>query len=101
MQEALRRLDQLTQQLIEADQSGTGFEPIAAAHELGRIRQLLAQAPAVIPATGGQRHFRCESCGTITHGAAAPAAPATGAACGGKTFFSADLEQPAVESAGG
>ena len=98
MQEALRRLDALTQQLIEADQSGAGFEPIAAAHELGRIRQLLAQAPAVIPATGGQKHFRCESCGTITHGAAAPSSCAT---CGGKTFFSADLEQPAVESAGG
>jgi rubrerythrin len=98
MQEALRRLDRLTQQLIEADQSGAGLEPIAVARELGGIRQLLAQAPAVIPAAGGQRHFRCESCGTITHGAAAPAKCAT---CGGKTFFSADLEQPAVESAGG
>ncbi len=98
MQEALRRLDALTQKLIEADQAGAGLEPLAVAHELGRIRQLLAQAPAVIPATGGQRHFRCEQCGTITHGAAAPATCAT---CGGKTFFSADLEQPAVESAGG
>jgi rubrerythrin len=98
MQEAMRRLDALTQKLIEADQSGAGFEPIAAAHELGKIRQLLAQAPAVIPAAGGQHHFRCESCGTITHGAAAPAKCAQ---CGGKTFFSADLEQPAVESAGG
>jgi rubrerythrin len=98
MQEALRRLDALTQQLIEADQSGAGMEPIAVAHELGRIRQLLAQAPAVIPAAGGQRHFRCESCGTITHGAAPPSKCAQ---CGGKTFFSADLEQPAVESAGG
>ena len=73
MQEAMRRLDALTQKLIEADQSGAGLEPIAVAHELGRIRQLLAQAPAVIPATGGQQHFRCEQCGTITHGAAAPA----------------------------
>jgi len=98
MQEAMRRLDTLTQQLIEADQSGVGMEPIAVAHELGKIRQLLAQAPAVIPATGGQHHFRCESCGTITHGASAPQRCAT---CGGKTFFSADLEQPAVESAGG
>ena len=98
MQDALRRLDALTQKLIEADQSGSGLEPIAVAHELGRIRQLLAQAPAVLPRSGGQRHFRCEQCGTITHGAAAPAACAT---CGGKTFFSADLEQPAVESAGG
>lgn len=98
MQEALRRLDALTQKLIEADQTGAGLEPLAVARELGLIRQLLAQSPAVIPATGGQRHFRCEQCGTITHGAAAPAKCAT---CGGKTFFSADLEQPAVESAGG
>lgn len=98
MQEALRRLDALTQKLIEADQTGAGLEPLAVARELGQIRQLLAQSPAVIPATGGQRHFRCEQCGTITHGAAAPAKCAT---CGGKTFFSADLEQPAVESAGG
>ena len=98
MQEALRRLDALTQKLIEADQTGSGLEPLAVARELGQIRQLLAQAPAVIPATGGQHHFRCEQCGTITHGAAAPAKCAT---CGGKTFFSADLEQPAVESAGG
>jgi rubrerythrin len=98
MQEAMRRLDTLTQQLIEADQSGAGMEPIAVARELGKIRQLLAQAPAVIPATGGQHHFRCESCGTITHGASAPQRCAT---CGGRTFFSADLEQPAVESAGG
>jgi rubrerythrin len=98
MQEAMRRLDTLTQQLIEADQSGSGLEPIAVAHELGRIRQLLAQAPAVIPAVGGQSHFRCESCGTITHGAVAPARCSQ---CGGRTFFSADLEQPRVESAGG
>jgi hypothetical protein len=98
MQDAMRRLDALTQSLIEADQTGAGLEPIAVARELGRIRQLLSQAPAVIPATGGQQHFRCESCGTITHGTAAPATCAT---CGGRTFFSADLEQPAVESAGG
>ncbi len=98
MQDAMRRLDALTQKLIEADQTGSGLEPLAVARELGQIRQLLAQAPAVIPATGGQQHFRCEQCGTITHGAAAPAKCAT---CGGKTFFSADLEQPAVESAGG
>jgi rubrerythrin len=98
MQDAMRRLDALTQKLIEADQSGSGLEPLSVARELGQIRQLFAQAPAVIPATGGQRHFRCESCGTITHGAAPPAKCAQ---CGGKTFFSADLEQPAVESAGG
>jgi rubrerythrin len=98
MQEAMRRLDALTQKLIEADQSGSGLEPIAVARELGRIRQLLAQAPAAISATGGQSRFRCESCGTITQSAAAPATCGT---CGGKTFFSADLEQPAVESAGG
>jgi rubrerythrin len=98
MQEAMRRLDALTQELIEADQTGSGLEPLTVARELGDIRQLLAQAPAVIPAAGGQQHFRCESCGTITHGSAAPARCAT---CGGSTFFSADLEQPRVESAGG
>lgn len=98
MQEAMRSLDALTQQLIEADQSGAGLEPIAVAHELGRIRQLLAQAPAVIPATGGQRHFRCESCGTIVHGAAAPDRCSE---CGGTTFFAADMEQPNVESGAG
>jgi len=98
MKDAMHRIDALMQKLIEADQSGAGLEPIAVAHELGRNRQLLAEAPAVIPAAGGQRHFRCESCGTITHGAAAPASCAQ---CGGRTFFSADLEQPRVESAGG
>ncbi|HEV8229468.1 MAG TPA: hypothetical protein VGQ86_05880 [Candidatus Limnocylindria bacterium] len=94
----MQRLDELTQQLIEADQTGSGLEPLTVARELGDIRQLLAQAPAVIPATGGRKHFRCEACGTITHGDSAPARCAT---CGGTTFFSADLEQPAVESAGG
>ena len=98
MREAMQRLDALTKQLIEADQTGAGLEPLAVAQELGRIRQLMAEAPAVIRAQGGQHHFRCEQCGTITHGAAAPQACAT---CGGTKFFSADLEQAAVESAAG
>ncbi len=98
MQEAMQRLDALTQLLIEADQSGAGTDPLDVARELGHIRQLLAQAPAVIPASGGQKHFRCEACGTITHGSAAPTVCAT---CGGKIFFAADLDQPAVESGAG
>src|SRR5688500_20258551 len=94
MQQALRRLDALTQKLIEADQTGSGLEPLAVARELGQIRQLLAQAPAVIPATGGQQHCRCEQCRTITHGAAAPTTCATS---GSKPIFSAGLEPPTVE----
>jgi rubrerythrin len=98
MREAMQRLDALTRQLIEADQTGAGLEPLRVAHELGRIRQLMSEAPAVIRAAGGQSHFRCEQCGTITHGTAAPQTCAT---CGGTRFFSADLEQANVESAAG
>ena len=42
MREAMKRLDALTQQLIEADQTGGGLEPLAVARELGKIRQLFA-----------------------------------------------------------
>ena len=98
MKEALERLDALMNRLVEADQTGAGMEPLRVAGELGKIRQLLAQAPAVIPAKGGQRHFRCEACGTVVHGMAAPTSCPT---CGGKTFFAADIEQPFVESGAG
>ena len=98
MREAIERLDALMRSLIEADQSGAGMEPLEAANELGQIRQLMSESPAVIPAAGGQRHFRCEACGTIVHGAAAPERCTE---CGGTTFFAADIQQPNVESGAG
>ena len=73
MKEALERLDALMNQLVEADQTGSGIEPLRVATELGKIRQFLAEGPAVIPAKGGQKHFRCEACGTISHGSEPPA----------------------------
>jgi rubrerythrin len=98
MKEALERLDALMNRLVEADQTGAGMEPLRVASELGAIRHLLAEAPTVIPAKGGQKHFRCEACGTVVHGAAAPARCPT---CGATKFFSADIEQPFVESGAG
>ena len=98
MKEANERLNALTQRLIDADQTGRGMEPLAIANELGKIRKLLATAPAVKRAEGGDHHWRCEDCGTIVHG---DQAPDVCAECGGAKFFLADLEQPNVESAGG
>ena len=98
MKEALTRLDALMNRLVEADQTGAGIEPLQVASELGQIRQLLAEAPAVVRAKGGQNHFRCESCGTISHGERQPEKCPT---CGGRKFFAADIEQPFVESGAG
>jgi len=98
LKEALARLDALMNRLVEADQTGAGIEPLRVANELGAIRHRAGESPTVIPAKGGQRHFRCESCGTVSHGAAAPARCPT---CGGTKFFSADIEQPFVESGAG
>jgi len=98
VKEALEQLDALMNRLVEADQTGAGIDPLRVASELGQIRQLLAEAPAVIRAKGGQRHFRCEACGTVVHGADAPARCPT---CGGTKFFAADIEQPFVESGAG
>ena len=84
--------------LVEADQSGAGIEPLKVAAELGAIRQLMAEAPAVIRRAGGEQHFRCEACGTIVHAAAAQARCPE---CGKTRFFSADIEQPNVESGAG
>ena len=98
MKEALERLDALMNRLVEADQTGAGIEPLHVASELGQIRQLLAESPAVIPAKGGQKHFRCEACGTVVHGTDAPSRCPT---CGGAKFFAADIEQPFVESGAG
>jgi hypothetical protein len=98
VKDAVQRLDTLMRQLVEADQTGAGMEPLKVAEELGAIRQLLFSSPVVRPVAGGQRHFRCETCGTITHD---PVEPARCEDCGGTTFFAADLEQPNVESGGG
>ena len=98
MDQAVERLDALMRKLIEADQTGVGFEPLKVADELGAIRQIMFRAPTVRRAEGGQRHFRCDSCGTILHGAQAPE---TCPDCGGRTFYEADLEQPNVESGAG
>ena len=84
--------------LVEADQNASGVEPLKVANELGAIRDMLFRSPVVRPAPGGQSHFRCERCGTITHGATAPAKCEE---CGATTFFHVDLEQPNVESGGG
>lgn len=90
MNEALEKLDALMQQLVEADQTGEGIDPQRVARELGIVRQLMTQSPAVIPRPSGESHFRCESCGTITHGKAMPAACPE---CGHPTLFKADIQQ--------
>ena len=72
MQDTLARLDALMNRLIESDQTGNEIEPLAIANELGTIRAALMTAPAVVPRSGGERHFRCDACGTIVHGSAAP-----------------------------
>jgi rubrerythrin len=47
---------------------------------------------------GGDRHWRCEECGTIVHG---DKAPEKCAECGRDKFFLADMEQPNAESGAG
>ena len=98
MKDALDRLDALMNRLVEADQTGAGIEPLRVASELGKIRHLLAESPSIIPAKGGQRHFRCEACGTTVHGSEPPERCPN---CGGAKFFAADIEQPFVESGAG
>lgn len=98
MNEANERIDALMQHLIEADQTGAGLEPLEVANELGRIRQLLAESPSVMRRAVDEKHWRCENCGTITHG---DAAPAKCSKCGEQRFFAADLEQANVESGAG
>ncbi len=98
MREGIRRLDDLMAELIQADQTGEGVEPLRLAQELGRIRAMLLEEPAVVPRSDGQRHFRCENCGTITHGDAIPRQCPT---CGGMKFFKADMEAPIVDAGPG
>ena len=85
--------------LVEADQTGRGIEPLRVADELGAIRGALTRGRAVVPRpAGGERHFRCDACGTIVHGRAAPATCPT---CGKTTFYEADLESPVVDAGPG
>jgi rubrerythrin len=92
------RIDGMIQRLIEADQRGSGIEPMKLAHELGEIKVLLARRKTVRPRPGGEGHWRCEACGTITH---ARAKPEHCPECGAKGLWSADLAQPNVESGAG
>src|SRR5258708_33716796 len=71
--EASGRLDAIIQGLIEADQRGSGMEPIKLAHELGEPKLLLARRRTIRPRPGGEGHWRCEACGTITPARARPA----------------------------
>ncbi len=95
MQDAIARLDELMRRLIETDQTGEPMEPLAVAGELGRIRDDLMRGRAVLPRPGGERHFRCDACGTIVHGSAAPQACPT---CGKSRFYEADLETTSVDA---
>jgi len=95
MQDPLERLDDLMRRLIEADQAGEPMEPLALANELGAIRAGIVEARSVVPRPGGERHFRCESCGTVVHGTNPPKACPT---CGKTKFFAADLESPIVDA---
>ena len=99
MRDALAKLDDLMRRLVEADQTGRGLEPLNIADELGVIKADLLRGRAVMPrASGGERHFRCDSCGTIVHGAAPPASCPT---CKKATFYEADLEMPVVDAGPG
>lgn len=92
------RIDGMIQRLIEADQRGSGIEPMQLAHELGEIKMLLARRKTIVPRPGGEGHWRCEACGTITH---ARAKPERCPECDGTTLCPADLEQGNVESGAG
>jgi len=92
------RIDAMIQRLIEADQRGSGIEPMKVARELGEIKMLLARRKTVRPRPGGEGHWRCEACGTITH---APAKPERCPECGEAQLWPADLAQPNVESGAG
>jgi hypothetical protein len=96
--DANQRIDALIKLLVDADQGSVGIEPLKVANELGAIKQLLARRQTVRPRSGGEHHWRCEACGTISHAAAKPRKCPE---CGGEALWEADLEMPNVESAGG
>jgi rubrerythrin len=88
-QSGIQRLDALMNRLIEADQSGDEIAPFDLAKELGEIRALLMAAPTVHRGAADLRHYRCEACGTITHGETAPERCAR---CGKPKFVNVDIE---------
>jgi len=92
------RIDAMIQRLIEADQRGSDIEPMKLARELGEIKLLLARRKTIRPRPGGEGHWRCEACGTITHAAAKPGRCPE---CGATRLWPADLAQPNVESGAG
>ena len=92
------RLDAIIQRLIEAAQRGSGLEPLPLARELGELKQLLARRKTIRPRPGGEGHWRCEACGTITH---AQAKPQRCPECDADQLWPADLAQPNVESGAG
>ena len=99
VQTTLERLDALMNRLITADQTGDQLDPQAIVKELGEIRASFMRGRAVVPrAKGGEKHFRCENCGTIVHGAAAPAECPN---CRKTSFFEADLETSIVDAGPG
>jgi rubrerythrin len=99
VQTTLERLDALMNRLVEADQTGNQLDPHSLAKELGEIRASLMRGRAVVPrAKGGERHFRCETCGTIVHGTGKPARCPT---CGKSSFFEADLDSATVDAGPG
>ena len=59
------------------------------ARELGEIRALLMAMPTVHRTADDLRHFRCEACGTISHGLVPPARCAR---CGKPKFINVDIE---------
>jgi rubrerythrin len=63
--------------------------PFDVARELGEIRAALMAMPTVHREAADQRHFRCERCGTITHGETTPERCAR---CGHATFVNVDIE---------
>lgn len=92
----LQRLDALINRLIEADQTGDEIDPLDVARELGEIRALLMAMPTVHRSDEDLRHFRCEACGTISHG---DAAPARCARCGKPKFINVDIDRPQAGTA--
>lgn len=89
----LERLDTLMNRLIEADQGGDEIDPLDVARELGEIRSLLMATPTVHRSPEDMRHFRCEECGTISHG---DGAPARCARCGRTKLINVDIERAQV-----
>ena len=85
----IEQLDALINRLIGADQAGTEIDPFDVARELGEIRSLLMAMPTVHRGAEDLRHFRCESCGTISHGQATPQKCAR---CGSTKFVNVDIE---------